>query len=548
MQYSDCIQGVKAGMYKVIVVDDEQLEREAVKHILKNSGLPVTIAGEAVDGLEAVELFYAADPDIVLIDIKMPCNDGLEVAHKMLESGTDPIIIFLTAYDEFEYAQKAIRLGAFDYVLKPVRPEEVIRTVHKAIREIERRKHVQSQRRGKKERPLPERCAQSPFDPAAIDFGLQGLKNLAGFLCPGNSAWIVLVVGAYRQKEEDQDNYIIRTSEAKQKVLHIINSNTHFFDTVLLSSTELDKIVVLICAKEGLSNDDIGKMAHGWAGTIRERIVQANLGPVMIGIGQPFTNLDEIYESYLHAREAFIDDPLPAGASRSLPDPGGGLNIFVSDSDEIKKILNDHIVNREWDGILKVYKEWYMEIVKSDAPLYVKKASVTDMVIGMSRTAIEEGVEKGKIIDLVADFQNQLNVSDCLMGLVDYLILIIGEIEDLIDDCQKTYSARIIAQATEYIKNHYRMNIRMEEVAKAVNLSTYYFSRLFKKETDTTFLDYLTNLRIKKAKQLLRDQSMTITEVAQAVGYLEACYFSRVFKKHEKLSPSEYRNRIKKSC
>ena len=531
-------------MYKVIVVDDEQLEREAVKYILKNSGLPITIAGEAADGLEALELFREADPDIVLIDIKIPCENGLEAAHKMFESGTEAVVIFLTAYDEFEYAQKAIRLGALDYVLKPVRPEEVIQTVHKAVREIERRKHAQNRRRGEKERPLPDRYAQSSFDPAAIDFSLHGLKNLAGFLNPGNTARIILVVGADRQKAEDKDDFAIRTSEAKQKVLHIIKSDIHFLDTVLISSTELDKVVVLLCAKEGLSNDNIEQMTHGWAGTIRERMAQANLGPVMIGIGQTFTNLDGIYESYWQAREAFIDDPLPAGASRFPPETGGGFNIFASDSNEMKKILNDHIVNREWDGIRKVCKEWYMEIVKSDAPLYVKKASVTDMVIGMSKAAIEEGAEKENIVKFLVDFQNQLNVSDCLMDLVDYLILMIGEIEDLVSDCQKTYSARIIDQAAEYIKNHYCRKIRMEEVAKAVNLSTHYFSRLFKKETDTTFLDYLTNLRIEKARQLLRDQSMTIAEVARAVGYIEACYFSRVFKKHEKLSPSEYRDRI----
>ncbi len=86
----------------------------------------------------------------------------------------------------------------------------------------------------------------------------------------------------------------------------------------------------------------------------------------------------------------------------------------------------------------------------------------------------------------------------------------------------------------------------MDEVARAVSLSPPYFSRLFKKETDATFLDYLTHLRLDKAKQLLRDQSITIGEVARAVGYGEACYFSRVFKKHERLSPREYRCRINK--
>jgi len=116
MQSGNCFEEMKVGMYKVIVADDEQMERMAVVHILKNSGLPVTIVGEATDGLEAVELFLDLEPDIVIIDIRMPCKDGLEAACEMQNTGMDLVTIFLTAYDEFEYAQKAVRLGALDYI------------------------------------------------------------------------------------------------------------------------------------------------------------------------------------------------------------------------------------------------------------------------------------------------------------------------------------------------------------------------------------------------------------------------------------------------
>lgn len=213
------IEGVRV-MYKVIVVDDEQMERMALSYILKNSGLPVTIVGEAADGLEAVKLFFDVSPDIVLIDIKMPCKDGLEASFEMLKSGADAVTIFLTAYDEFEYAQKAVRLGALDYILKPARPEEVVKTVNTAIKELENRKRLKNQYGELKEqtnlfKPSVESSRVSNL--INSNFGLEDLKKLAGFLEMDNFGQIVLVIGVDRQKDNDndQDNHTNRTIEAK---------------------------------------------------------------------------------------------------------------------------------------------------------------------------------------------------------------------------------------------------------------------------------------------------------------------------------------------
>ncbi len=109
------------------------------------------------------------------------------------------------------------------------------------------------------------------------------------------------------------------------------------------------------------------------------------------------------------------------------------------------------------------------------------------------------------------------------------------------------YENAIIFKAKEYIEKHYCTDFSMNDVAKAVSLSPHYFSRLFKRETGLTFLEFLTQKRIDRAKQLLRDPGLTINEVAQSVGYSEACYFSRVFKKSENISPSEYREKFFKS-
>jgi two-component system response regulator YesN len=532
-------------MYKVIVVDDEQMERMAVTHILNNSGLPVTITGEASDGLEAVALFADVRPDIVLIDIKMPCKSGLEAASEMLASGTDAVTIFLTAYDEFEYAQKAIRLGALDYILKPVRPEDVVTTVYRAIKELENRRHQKIRCGERRVHGDPAAVRSSlVFNLANSNFSLEDLRNLADFLELENS-WQTVLVIRMGTGDGDRDNSFLRGDQAKQKVLSIINEESHLFGTVLMTSMETGEIVALVSVKEGQDDDGIGRMLCAWADGVLEKFAKAGPGSIEIGVGKPFREPDRIHESYFQARRVFKTEA-PRVEPVRLPRGDAEEKYYASSCYVKERTLHAHIADGEWDRVPDSFKEWFIEIAKSGEPLYAKKARVAQMVIVPARAALERGADRERVFGRVVEFHNRLNLGDCLMDVIDHALLMVREFGDLICDGCKSYSARIIEKATEYIRENYCRNIRMDEVARAVSLSPPYFSRLFKKEMDATFLDYLTQLRLDKAKQLLRDQSITIGEVARAVGYGEACYFSRVFKKHERLSPREYRCKINK--
>lgn len=125
-------------MYKILLVDDEALEREALKIIIEESFSNAKVVGEARFGRESIELNEELNPDIILMDIKMPGINGIEATKIIKDKNKDKYIIILTAYDEFAFAQNAIKAGANDYLLKPARPEEVVAAIEKCIKEIEK--------------------------------------------------------------------------------------------------------------------------------------------------------------------------------------------------------------------------------------------------------------------------------------------------------------------------------------------------------------------------------------------------------------------------
>lgn len=145
-------------MYKILLVDDEALEREALKIIIEESFSNAKVVGEARFGRESIELNEELNPDIILMDIKMPGINGIEATKIIKDKNKDKYIIILTAYDEFAFAQNAIKAGANDYLLKPARPEEVVAAIEKCIKEIEKDLLIEEERSKNNTIELEDKC------------------------------------------------------------------------------------------------------------------------------------------------------------------------------------------------------------------------------------------------------------------------------------------------------------------------------------------------------------------------------------------------------
>jgi len=341
-------------MCKVLLADDEYLEREVLKIIFNEQMENMTVVGEAATGKKAVELCEVHDPDLVFMDIKMPDMDGLEATEIIKSRDSEKVVIILTAYDNFNFAQKALKAGADDYILKPARPEDIIEAVRKHQNRLERRRNARK-------------------------LDISKLIHL-------------ILVEDYRDAKEELKSLVIRLIEIYGEDLELLKQNAQLIVKRMLEVSEtkgLDKLPV--------RND--------------EEDTAESLTPYNVG-EKLFMILDQIFSEIIRKKAA-------------------------EERDTIQTVLN-------------------------------------------------------------------------------------------------------------YIEKRYEKGITLEEAAEYVHLSPHYLSRLFKREMNINFVNYVVRRKMDRAKELLEYTNLPVSNIAMRLSYEEPNYFSRVFKKITGVTPSEYRERAEK--
>lgn len=396
-------------MWKVIIADDEPKIRRGLKNALNWDEYEIEIVGEAEDGEVALKLASELMPDIMLVDINMPFLNGLELIKAIKETLEECIIIVITGYDEFKYAQEAVKLQVFDYLLKPVVKNDLISTVVKACSTLTDNKNKNKY----------------------IDWANKQLDE--NIHIATDSLFSKLLNGAiseYDLKEE----------------LKLLKMN--------FSGTNL--IIMIKTINKLSANDLVSK----WDSSL---------------IYFAFNNI---------IRETLSDYEY--------------ITVFSDDEDNIITVLNMNDA--------KKYINAGNEI-QSNIEKYLK------IITAVCQTEISE------LIDLK-------NACGELLKQVNY----------------KVNSKPIIILITNYMESHYYENdLTLDSIAKKFSISSSYLTKLLKQEVGISFIDFLTNTRIKKAIFLMKDPSIKLYEVAELIGYSNQYYFSNVFKRVMKLSPQEYR-------
>ena len=523
-------------MIKLIVADDEPLERKVIKGIIEGKQIPIQFAGGARNGMEAVELVEAMQPEIVIIDIKMPGMDGLEATQRILTINPDTIIIIFSAHDEFEYARKGIELGAYRYMLKPVKPNQVADLIYEAIEEVETRKrsklnHRKAQERIEKIKPYIRLSLLYNLISGTLEF--EDIENQELFLNMKILPGIAIVIGI------DRDLSNAKIDQIKKKIMSSLKKKQIETASVLVDSIGRRKIIILLNAGDdkGSNQKSIPKVME----ELRLELLEMNQAVITIGIGKPYTSFKRIRQSYLEARKACKYGYIILGGNQVIDvdelkdEKAEEYPVYLKDK------VTEHVLNGEWKNANNDLKEIAKQIIRSNENESLKRAQMMELVVLMSRIAIDEGVAYRVIICLNAEFYKIMTSCEHLEDLLEYLIGLSEEYRVLVKQANQSYASQIILKSKRYIDKNYASELRLKDVAVAVNLSEHYFSRLFKTEEECTFSEYVTRKRLSAAKKLLIDPSLSISQIAEKVGFNEASYFSRTFRKHEKMCPTEYR-------
>ncbi len=536
-------------MYKVFLVEDEIVIREGIKNKFHWEEEGFTIVGDESDGELAYPMIIREQPDILITDIKMPFMDGLELSKLLKKDMPQLKIIIISGYSDFGYAQKAIDIGVSEYLLKPVTSDKLMTAVKNAAAAIEKERkekqileqyqHLVYQKQGEKRKDFFNALVSEKMTLSQIIEQEEelGISMVASVFC------VMLFQFKVQEDVYEYSNEIVqceaRMAEALRRFtdIKVFERGMDGWAFILLGENEL-QINALI---QELCN----LLVHICEGRVH----------YFGGIGRCVHRVRDLHLSYLDANSAFSlryfesrDQFLSYDDVRNIKAQIGNrinvsnvseLNLEKLDRNLLEDFLKrgtihdvDEFVNSYFDGFGSsamsselfrhyVIMDGYSVIMRFLKGLQYPKEKIDSSLKSMNRVS-----------------DQLLSLEDCR----DFYKSILKEAIDLRNkNSQKRY-AGLIEQAKEYIDRKFAMSdLTLDKVASTVNVSPNYFSSLFNQETGMTFIEYLTDIRMDKAKEYLRCSGRKITEIGGLVGYQDSHYFSYIFKKTQNCTPSEYR-------
>ncbi|MDD3796880.1 MAG: response regulator [Lachnospiraceae bacterium] len=527
--------------WKIVIVEDEDILRNGLIHTISWEDYGFFVAGDADNGRQGLELIQEIQPDVVFTDIRMAQMDGLTMAEKIYEWNPEIQLVFISGYDEFEYAMRALKVGAAEYILKPVQLEQVIETLEKLSAKLSQR---QSQKKEySKLKQLEEYSLGSirqEFYRAVIHGAKQKCheKNYESMIPKeereGYFSAIIVVWKDFAALSMNADYIGIMEMD-------------HRFEEMLTAVLGDDKEYTMVRGNAGerilvLWGEDREKLCRE-RDHLSRRLLENKHSDCSfeVNAGTAARYVSGLYQSYLEARKMLEERYLEEWsqiiqAENEVPENVNFINYHNGDLMKAVKSGNSEEIVQECSrlekelGNRKVVSHIHLIlIVTSIFEELARLAQEAEQIIGETAGATMEDYQK--II-------SKGTRAELLKGLKEYC-LALGA---CFDGAKDTKIQSSLKRAISYMNSEFgNEGLTIGEVAKNSYISSSYLSMLLKKDTGKTFIEYLTDIRMEHARKLLQETSMKNYEVAQACGFANATYFSTVFKSMHGISPSQYR-------
>lgn len=529
-------------MFKVLIVDDEAIFREHLKTAIDWNAHGFSIGGEAKDGLDALELVKTDIPDIALVDINMPLMDGLDFAEKLKELKYETIVVLVTGYSEFEYARRALKIGVEDYILKPFDNDELIVTLLKIKTRLQLRKNEKSLQR------VDNNLVKEMFfkDIVSNEYNSsdeETRKQLERFGIKLRSMQFMVasieIDNIYQRWSETSEILLWKNAVANVLSEVIEVSGNHF----VFNGSE-DRIVSIIELEDEMSREEFKMDGYERFCSLINEFLKFT---VTVGVGSRVSGLKSIRRSYTESLLALQNKILDGNGKvieyGRLQADHKNTGFYTGEINE--KLLMSLRLN-DWEETRTGLDEAFRHI-RSDR-LSIDYVYVT--LIGLVSLCLSYIIESGKNIEEVfgKDFAPYKAIKE--MENIEAAFMQVSEIFkatiEFFSRNKHTRSRKVVDSVREYILSNYSdCDLSVEKISRSIYVDTSYIRRLFKKELNMTVTDYIADIRMQKAKELLSKGNMKLSEVAEKIGYNDNGYFSKCFKKYYGISPSVYEN-IKK--
>lgn len=532
-------------LYKVMIVDDEPIVREGIKNRIQWADHGFECVGVSENGRDALEAVSLLRPDVVLTDIYMPFMDGLELSRHISKQYPLTKIIILTGYDDFEYAQQAVKIQVTDFILKPVTSAELREILDKLKAQMdEERGHRDHLNRLKqqlnesfpllKERFL-ERLASSALNEWEIN------SKIAYFDIPLNGPLFVAIatdMDEIRPEEQGTDNELYAFA-----IYNIIQEIMEKEAASAVFRYQGNKVITILSGSE---EEEIYSHAQELAEQIRTTVKSYLKFTVTVGVGTIGTHLQDIRHS-CRASVAALEYRLLIGSDQvvSISDLEKRGSTPLYDGAETENALVSAIKTGTHEDVERSIGRLIRELGHASISIEQCYVRVLRTMLAVLQTLLEIGCSEKELFGRETRLLTELYSFRSLDEIEIWLKEMCRQAVKDVADTRRDISRKQMEEAAEYIhRNFDDTALSVKTVCSRIFMSASYFSSLFKAHTGKTFVEYVTGVRMEKAKELLKHSSMKTYEIATKTGYQDAQYFSVLFKKYTGDTPTEYRNKM----
>lgn len=523
-------------MYNLIIIDDEEIVLNSIQKVFKMENYHFKVVGTFTNPREALEEIEELYPHLIITDIKMPHMDGLEFSKKAKQLLPQVEIVVLSGHDDFIFAQTAVKMGISDYLLKPIKKkdfEEMLITMHKKI---------QTYLDGEQQFKILRNATLSnysilknKFFTMVMEQGntsdpvIKNLYNELGF-CFSEDRFVLVKFAIDQICVEDDYISII------EKLINEFKEHIKSYGFIEEFYTDEYLYFYLYDMDKGnFSEENFERAVVQYTQEKNEHGLK-----LLVGVSHIHSCISNLFFAVYECDECILTSDTRVTSNKLPMD-----NIFSMD-------LNLNFPYSEIESLfLAIYSNDKnklldcLEIILSiPTTLIYKDFKYSIAIIIMIRLYQIQDKYNGEYQYITRDLlkiERLKQLCPTTVQLNDLLLDKASVLADLVNSHSVAAPSKTILAAVQYIEKHFNENISLSDVADHIYISKNYLCDLFKKELNITVIDYVTNLRIEKAKHYLSNTDMKMYEISSAVGYKEYPYFSQIFKRHTGISLSNYR-------
>jgi len=530
-------------MLKVFLVEDEFVVREGIKNNIDWRSHGYEFIGEASDGELAYPMIQKLRPDIVITDIRMPFMDGLVLSRRIKKEMPKTEIIILSGFEEFEYAKEGIKIGIAQYLLKPISGEELLAEVDIVAEKI-REKQQESEIREKYLKEMEENFLKERKE--LFQYLVTGSKSAAELLeladrlsIDLSSLWYNIVLVIIKSANHAQNEYSDSIVEIEEKLRELDDAHVLTFDRNLEGKALLFKAD---------SKEELEKIEQDYLNKMENMLKQYDNICYFGGIGLPVDRLRELPSSFESANHAFAHRYFVSENLILSRDEISQGDYLKEEEFDISHVNPKQIDRNKIKEFLKVGDKeeviYFVEEFFRGIGSNVMKSNLFRQYITMDAYfSVVEFLEELQIKrEEIEAFDVNSGILQNQKSAVDYIIRIMEEALELREKTASNRYGAVVDEVMRYIEEHYAQEeLSLNLLASQVNFSPNHLSMIFSQQTGQTFIKYLTDFRMNKAKELLRCTGKKSSAISMEVGYRDPHYFSYLFKKTQGMTPTQYR-------